>query len=98
MEHRGDGWVLFAGIVLIWAGIMKVFDAIWAFRYHGVLPSNLEAAIFGHSLKTYGWVDLIVAAILIICGLLVIGRSAFARWVGIVGAALRLGIVGCFIT
>ena len=88
MEHRGDGWVLFAGIVLIWAGIMKVFDAIWAFRYHGVLPSNLEAAIFGHSLKTYGWVDLIVAAILIICGLLVIGRSAFARWVGIVGAGI----------
>ena len=72
MEDRGAGWVLFAGIILIWGGIMKVFDAIWAFRYHGVLPSNLEAALFGHSLKTYGWLDLVVAAILIICGLLVV--------------------------
>jgi cellulose synthase/poly-beta-1,6-N-acetylglucosamine synthase-like glycosyltransferase len=88
LEHRGEGWVLFAGIVLIWGGIMKVFDGIWAFRYHGVLPSNLEAAIFGHSLKTYGWVDLIVAAILIICGFLVISGSSFARWVGIVAATI----------
>jgi hypothetical protein len=88
VDDRGEGWVLFAGIVLIWAGIMKVFDAIWAFRYHGVLPSNLEAAIFGHSLKTYGWVDLVVAAILIICGFLVISGSGFARWVGIVAAVI----------
>jgi hypothetical protein len=67
---------------------MKVFDAIWAFSYHGALPSNLEAAIFGHSLKTYGWVDLGVAAILLICGFLVIGGSSFARWVGIVAAVI----------
>jgi hypothetical protein len=36
----------------------------WAFRYHGVLPENLEGAIFGHSLKTYGWVYLVVAAVI----------------------------------
>ena len=47
---------MFAAIVLGVAGIMRIFDAIWAFRYHGVLPGNLEAAIFWHSLKTYGWV------------------------------------------
>ena len=89
MEQRAEGWVLFAGIVLIWGGIMKVFDAIWAFRYHGVLPSNFEATIFGHSLKTYGWVDLVVAAILIICGFLASSRAPVsARWVGIVAAAI----------
>ncbi len=88
METRGRGWILFAGIVLMVGGIMKVFDAIWAFRYHGILPSNLEAAIFGHTLKTYGWIDLIVAAILIICGLLVVTGSNFARWIGIVAAAI----------
>jgi hypothetical protein len=54
VEGRGEVWVLFAGFVLIWGGIANIFDAIWAFRGHGVLPSNLEAAIFGHSLKTYG--------------------------------------------
>ena len=88
MEQRGAGWLLFAGIILILGGVMKVFDAIWAFRYHGVLPSNLEGAIFGHSLKTYGWVDLIVAAILLISGVLVVGGSNFARWIGILAAAI----------
>ncbi len=88
MTERGAGWVLFAGIMLIFGGILKVFDAIWAFRYHGALPSNLEAAIFGHSLKTYGWVDLAVAAILIICGFLVTSGSEVGRWVGIVAGAI----------
>ena len=64
MDRRGEGWIMFAAIVLAVAGIMRIFDAIWAFRYHGVLPGNLEAAIFGHSLKTYGWIYLVVAAVL----------------------------------
>ena len=59
--------MLFVGIMLFLAGIWEFFDAIWAFSYHGVLPANLEGAIFGHSPKTYGWVDLIVAAILVVC-------------------------------
>ena len=66
MELLDEGWTFAAAIVLGVAGIMRVFDAIWAFRYHGVLPSNLEDAIFGHSLKTYGWVYIVVAAILIL--------------------------------
>ncbi len=88
MEERGAGWLVFAGIVLIVGGIMRVFDAIWAFRYHGVLPSNLEDAIFGHSLKTYGWVYLIVAIILILAGFGVMFRSQLSRWIGIIGGAV----------
>jgi len=64
MEEKGEGWIVFAAIVLGVAGIMRVFDAIWAFRYHGVLPQNFEEAIFGHSLKTYGWVYLVVGIVL----------------------------------
>jgi hypothetical protein len=85
---KGAGWVVFAAIVLITAGIMRVFDAIWAFRYHGALPSNLEDAIFGHSLKTYGWVYLVIAAILIAAGFMVLGGSQAARWVGVVAGAI----------
>ncbi len=88
MEERGGGWLVFAGIVLIVGGVMRVFDAIWAFRYHGVLPSNLEDAIFGHSLKTYGWVYLIVAIILILAGFGVMVRSQVSRWIGIIGGAV----------
>jgi len=91
MEERGEGWLIFAGIALLVVGVMRIFDAIWAFRYHGVLPSNLEAAIFGHSLKTYGWIYLIVAIIMILAGVGVMVRSQFSRWIGIIAAAI-LGI------
>ena len=88
MDEKGEGWLLFAAIVLGVAGIMRVFDAIWAFRYHGVLPQNFEDAIFGHSLKTYGWVYLIVAIVLILSAFGVMARSQFSRWIGIFAGAV----------
>ena len=88
MEPRGGGWLFFAGTVLGIAGIMRIFDAIWAFQYHGVLPENLENAIFGHSLKTYGWVYLVVALVLIACSVGVLVRSQVSRWIGIFAGAV----------
>ncbi|MGO8859266.1 MAG: hypothetical protein ACLQRH_00640 [Acidimicrobiales bacterium] len=88
MEEKGGGWVLFAAIALGVAGIMRIFDAIWAFRYHGVLPENLENAIFGHSLKTYGWVYLVVGIVLIVCAGGVLAQSQISRWVGIFAGAV----------
>ena len=66
MNERGHGWIVFAAIVFGVAGVMRIFDSIWAFRYHGVLPQHLEDAIFGTSLKTYGWVYLVVGILLIV--------------------------------
>jgi len=57
---------------------------------HGVLPSNLEDAIFGHSLATYGWVYLIVGIVVILAGFGVmvrlnshvgLGSSQLPSWV-----------------
>jgi hypothetical protein len=94
MEQKGQGWVLFAASALGVAGIMRIFDAIWAFRYHGVLPQNLEDAIFGHSLKTYGWVYLVVAAILILSAFGVMARSQVSRWIGVfAGAVLAISAI-----
>ncbi|HTT88875.1 MAG TPA: hypothetical protein VMF65_04915 [Acidimicrobiales bacterium] len=87
-ESSGEGWVVFAGIVLGIAGIMRFFDAIWAWSYHGALPSNLQAAIFGHSLNTYGWVWLGVAIVLVVTGLAVQTRSQVARWTGVVAGSI----------
>lgn len=87
-DRAGGGWVVFAAIVLGVAGVMRIFDAIWAFQYNGVLPQNLENAIFGHSLNTYGWVYLIVAAVLIGAGLLLLTGSQVGRWTGIAAGAI----------
>jgi hypothetical protein len=88
MEETGSGWRFFAGTVLGIAGIMRFFDAIWAWRYHGAVQSDLEAAIFGHSLKTNGWVYFIVALILLGSSFGVIMGSQFSRWIGIVSGGI----------
>ncbi len=87
-----SGWVTFSAIVLIIAGISRIFDAIWAFRYNGAVVDNLHEAIFGHSLTAYGWLWLIVGIILVAAGLLLIAGGGLgadvSRWVGIVAAAI----------
>lgn len=82
------GWLMFAGFMLITAGIMRFFDAIWAFVYKGSVPDNLQNAIFGHSLSTYGWLWLAVAVILFVSGLGVMVRNPISRWIGIAAGAL----------
>jgi len=87
-DEAGAGWLVFAGTVLGIAGIMRIFDAIWAFRYDGVVPDGLEGAVLGTSLTTYGWTFLIVGAVLIVASFGVLTRSQFARWIGITAGAL----------
>jgi hypothetical protein len=79
MDRRGEGWVVFAAIVLAWRASCRSFDVILAFRYRGALPTRLEGAIFGTSLMTYGWIYLVVAALLIMCAFLALNRSQLGR-------------------
>ena len=39
-HRRGEGWIVFAAIMLGVAGGMWLFDAIWTFRYHGGAPGE----------------------------------------------------------
>ena len=90
---KRSGWLIFSAVVLIVAGVMRIFDAIWAFRYDGTVVNNLHDAFFGHSLTTYGWVWLIVGIILIVAGFVVLSPTPsitvdIARWFGIVASAI----------
>ena len=84
----GFGWMFFAGTILGIAGIMRLFDAIWAFRYDGAIPDEFEGAVLGTSLTTYAWVWLVIAVVLIVSSFAVLNRSQFARWIGIVAGAV----------
>jgi hypothetical protein len=85
---EGTGWLTFAGIVLIFAGVMRFFDGIWAFRYNGSLPDALQDATFGDNLTTYGWIYVLVGVILVLAGFGVLYKSQFSRWIGIIAAAI----------
>jgi hypothetical protein len=85
-EDRGSGWLIFAGAILIFGGIMRIVDAIWAFRYNGAVPDALKDALLGDKLENYGWFWLIVGIVLILCGIGVVYRSQVSRWIGMIGA------------
>jgi cell division protein FtsW (lipid II flippase) len=86
--ERGSGWLIFASIILMVAGVMRILDAIWAWRYDGRTPDEFQEAVLGHNLDTYGWVWFIVGIILILAGLAVMQRSQWARWIGIIAGAV----------
>ena len=85
METKGEGWLIFAAIALGVAGIMRIFDAIWAFRVHNVV---LPEGTLGDNIRNYAWLWLIDGILLILCAFAVAQRSQFARWVGIVAGAV----------
>ena len=87
-EKPGTGWLFFAGTMLGLAGIMRLIDSFWAFRYHGALPDGLQNAVFGSNLKNYAWTWLVVGIILIASSFLVFFRSQIGRWVGYAAAAI----------
>jgi hypothetical protein len=87
-----SGWLLFSGVVLIVAGIMRVFDGLWALIHNGPVADNLHDALFGHSLTAYGVIWLIVGIILIFAGFFIMAPAGvtgkIARWVGIAAASI----------
>lgn len=86
----GVGWMFFAGSIMGIAGLMRIFDGVWAFRNKGVLPEAAQGGILGDSLKTHGWVWLIVGVVLFVASFLVVMRNQFARWIGIIGGAVLI--------
>src|SRR6478752_6450741 len=74
-EEKGFGWLFFSGTVLGLAGLMRIVDSIWAFRYNGALPENLQDGTLGDNLTTYGWVWLIVGILLIGSSFMLLQRS-----------------------
>lgn len=83
----GDGWLLFAAVVLIIAGVVRILDGFWAFDKDDEIRS-LQALLFDDDLAAYGWLWIIVGILLIVAGFGILSRSQWARWFGIVVAAL----------
>ena len=91
----GEGWLFFAGTVLGLAGIMRIFDGIWALSYDGAIPEGLQDAVLGSDLDTYGWLWIAAGVLLILVSFGVIARSQLARWIGYLGAVV-LGVSATF--
>ena len=89
-ESRGDGWVLFAGVILAMLATLNFIDGIAAVSNSTFFTDNAKYVFSG--LNTWGWVLICMG---VVQGLTAVGvwtRVKVVRWVGVGLAALN-GIV-----
>lgn len=86
MEEKGYGWILFASIMLVVAG---AFNFIWGITALARDQYFINQVLFAN-LTFWGWVILIWGVIQIIAGFSILTKEQWARWFGIVAAALSM--------
>jgi hypothetical protein len=86
--RTGEGWLLFSAVILVTGGVIRIFDAFWAFDKGEDFDDTVETVLFDNDLTAYGWVWLIMGLLLIAAGFAVLNGAQWARWFGIIVASL----------
>jgi hypothetical protein len=90
-ESSGAGWKTFAGIMIIIVGIFNVIDGLRAVTNASQIKSNFANGNvelpLTDNVKTWGWVVLIIGAVMILSGFLIFSGNMFGRIVGVIVAA-----------
>ena len=88
---RETGWIVFAGIVMILAGGNMAINGLWALHSSSQIEKSFgDTLLFSSSnLDTWGWIYLIVGAVVVVAGFLVFFRAAFGMWIGIIAAMVQ---------
>ncbi len=84
----GAGWVLFAGIVMIVGGFFAFFEGLGALLRSGRFYTAVANYPYGASIRTWGWIELIGGALVLLAGFYVMRGAVWARIVGITLATL----------
>jgi hypothetical protein len=87
-EAAGAGWLLFAAAMLITAGVFRILDAFWAFKYDDEISDQVQTIVFENDLGAYGWVWLLLGILLIAAGFAIGNGAQWARWIGIIAGAV----------
>jgi hypothetical protein len=80
-EERGQGWVMFAGVLLLTLGVINIIDGIAAIGKAHFYVANARY-VFGN-LNAWGWVALCLGALQVLVGIGVFAKNQFARWTGV---------------
>jgi hypothetical protein len=80
----GVGWITFAAVMMMLAGMSNVLNGLWALDRKD-LP--IDTVVFDDNLKAWGWFFVIMGIVLVIAGFALFNNSQWARWVGIAVAA-----------
>lgn len=85
-EQTGAGWVMFAGIMLMIAGVLNVIYGIAAVGNSKFFVHETQYILSG--LNTWGWVTIVLGALEILAAFSIWSGGGFGRWFGIFVAGL----------
>jgi hypothetical protein len=93
MDNDGYGWKTFAGIMVLLVGVFNVIDGLRAItnasQIQSHFPNGKVELPLTNNLKTWGWVVLILGAVMILAGFLIFAGNMFGRVVGVTVAGLN---------
>jgi hypothetical protein len=84
--ESGAGWVMFAGIMLLIAGVLNLIYGIAAVGNSKFFVHETQYILSG--LNTWGWVMIVIGALEIIAAFSIWSGGGFGRWFGIFAASL----------
>ena len=85
--EKGTGWIGFAAIMLGFAGTMAILDGIVALSKSSFYTANARYVF--SDLRTWAWITLILGAVSILAAFGIVSGAQWARWFGIVVAAIN---------
>src|SRR3954453_8184545 len=86
-DSRGDGWVLFSGVMLGIVGTMNFIGGIAAIDNANFYVGH--AQYFFSDLKTFGWIILLTGIAQVAAAFGIWAKNQFARWLGVAFASLN---------
>lgn len=91
---EGAGWLVFAGIMVLIAGMLNCIWGIAAIDGSTFFVEDSKFII--EDLNTMGWIVLGIGVLQLIAALSIWAGGEFGRWIGIVGASL--GALGALLS
>jgi hypothetical protein len=85
-EPQGAGWLMFAGIMLLIAGVLNVIYGIAAIGDSRFFIDDQKYIL--SNLHTWGWVTLIIGALQVGAAFSIWAGNQYGRWFGIATASL----------
>ena len=86
-DNRGDGWVLFAGVMIMVAGFLNFIYGIAAIDNSSAFVGGTHFVIFD-DLNTWGWIVLLIGIVQLFAAFSIWNRNPFGRVIGIASAAI----------
>ena len=86
--EKGDGWLTFAGTMLLIVGVLNVIGGIAAIDNANFYVADAQYVF--SDLNTWGWVIMITGIVQCVAAFGIWARNQFARWLGVLFASINM--------